>query len=430
LEHRDQKSAEEQPGGRKASRSRATRSFRLHIGLLGRRNVGKSSLINALMGQDVAIVSDTPGTTTDPVTKPMELQPIGPVLLIDTAGLDDSGDLGTRRIERTRAMLDRCDIVLLVVGAGAWSSTEEALLADLKQMETPVIVVCNQADRQTADSDLLDTLTRDGVPVVHTVAPEKQGLAELRQAIIAATPGDFLEPTAMVSDLVGPGELAVLVVPIDMEAPRGRLIMPQVQAIRDLLDGDAMCMVVKERELGPALANLKQPPKLVVTDSQAFLKVAADTPPEVALTSFSILMARFRGDLSLQVVGAAAIDRLQAGDRVLIAEACSHHPLAEDIGRVKLPQWLTRYLGGALQIEHAQGHDFPADLADFKLVIHCGACTMNRREVLSRLQRCRDAGVPVTNYGLAIAFSLGIFDRALVPFPAARDAYLQLRETP
>jgi [FeFe] hydrogenase H-cluster maturation GTPase HydF len=241
-------------------------------------------------------------------------------------------------------------------------------------------------------------------------------MPELRQALLDSAPPDFLDSPSLLGDLVGPGEMAVLVVPIDKEAPKGRLILPQVQAIRDLLDSDASCLVVKERELRSALQRLNTPPKLVVTDSQAFLKVAADTPRGVLMTSFSILMARFKGDLRSQVEGACAIDDLRSGDRVLVAEACSHHPIGEDIGRVKIPRWLTQYVGGRLEFDQVQGHDFPEDLSRYKLVIHCGACMWNRRTMLSRILRCQRAGVPVTNYGLTIAYSLGIFERALEPF--------------
>jgi [FeFe] hydrogenase H-cluster maturation GTPase HydF len=249
------------------------------------------------------------------------------------------------------------------------------------------------------------------------------GLPELREALLDLAPADFIDSPAIVGDLVGPGELAVLVVPIDKEAPKGRLILPQVQAIRDLLDGDALCMVVKERELRSALDRLKTPPKLVVTDSQAFLKVAADTPEEIPLTSFSILMARFKGDLTAQVEGTLAIERLRSGDRVLIAEACTHHPIGEDIGRVKIPRWLTQYTGVKLEFETVQGRDFPEDLASYKLVVHCGACMWNRRQMLSRILQCQHAGVAITNYGLTIAYSLGIFARALEPFPVALAGY-------
>jgi [FeFe] hydrogenase H-cluster maturation GTPase HydF len=248
--------------------------------------------------------------------------------------------------------------------------------------------------------------------------------------LLAAAPSDFIDSPAILGDLVGPGEMAVLVVPIDKEAPKGRLILPQVQSIRDLLDSDAYCLVVKERELRRALDRLKSPPKLVVTDSQAFLKVAADTPRNVPMTSFSILMSRFKGDLLAQVQGALAIENLRSGDRVLIAEACSHHPIGEDIGRVKIPRWLTQYTGVKLNFENMQGRDFPADLAKYKLVIHCGACMWNRREMLSRILKCQQAGVPITNYGLTIAYSLGIFERALQPFPAALDYYRNSERRP
>jgi [FeFe] hydrogenase H-cluster maturation GTPase HydF len=265
------------------------------------------------------------------------------------------------------------------------------------------------------------------LPVVCTSAVQGTGLADLRQGLLTCAPPDFIDSPVFLGDLVGPGELAVLVVPIDKEAPKGRLILPQVQAIRDLLDSDAFCLVVKERELRRALERLKTPPKLVVTDSQAFLKVAADTPRAVPLTSFSILMSRFKGDLLAQVQGAVALDSLCSGDRVLVAEACAHHPIGEDIGRVKIPRWLTQYVGGKLEFVHVQGHDFPADLSPFKLVIHCGACMWNRREMLGRILRCQQAGVPITNYGLTIAYSLGIFERALGPFPAAREAFQELQ---
>ncbi|HQA00562.1 MAG TPA: [FeFe] hydrogenase H-cluster maturation GTPase HydF, partial [Phycisphaerae bacterium] len=267
----------------------------------------------------------------------------------------------------------------------------------------------------------------DKIPTVQTAAVSGTGIVDLRQALLDAAPAEFINSPTLVADLVGPGEMAVLVVPIDKEAPRGRLILPQVQVIRDLLDGDAFCMVVKERELRAALDRLGTPPKLVVTDSQAFLKVAADTPPNVRMTSFSILFSRFKGDLLAQVEGAMAVDSLRAGDRVLVAEACSHHPIAEDIGRVKIPRWLTQYVGGKLHFTHVQGHDFPDDLPEYKLVIHCGACMSNRREMLTRVMRCRQAGVPITNYGLVIAYSLGIFERALEPFPAALDLYEALK---
>jgi [FeFe] hydrogenase H-cluster maturation GTPase HydF len=394
------------------------KGLRLHIGIFGRRNVGKSSLLNAMVRQDVAVVSPVAGTTTDPVEKAMELLPLGPVLFIDTAGIDDEGALGELRVERTRAVFARADLAL-VAAAGVWGEFEEQLLRICAERQIPAIVVANKVDAEPAPAAVAD-LRRRGIAVVETSATQGTGLPELRQAILAHAPADFLEPRAVVADLVGPGELAVLVVPIDKEAPKGRLILPQVQVIRDLLDHDAMCVVTKERELAAVLGRLRTPPRLVVTDSQAFLKVAADTPPEVPLTSFSILFSRLKGDLVAQTEGALAIDDLRAGDRILIAEACAHHPIGEDIGRVKIPRWLTQFVGGRLEFDTIQGHDFPKDLGRYRLIIQCGSCTQNRREVLGRILQARAAGVPFTNYGLAIARSLGILGRALGPFPAAR----------
>jgi [FeFe] hydrogenase H-cluster maturation GTPase HydF len=403
------------------------KGLRLHIGLFGRRNVGKSSLLNAITRQYVSIVSDLAGTTTDPVEKPMELLPLGPVLFIDTAGIDDEGALGELRVQRTLQVIDRADLGIIVSEPTGWGHFEDRLLSELTARKTPVIVVFNKADVAPPDPEVLDRLVRQGIPTLNTVAISGKGIADLRQGLLSLAPADFINNPSILGDIVGAGEMAVLVVPIDKEAPKGRLILPQVQAIRDLLDADAYCMVVKERELRNALQRLKQPPKLVVTDSQAFLKVVADTPRDILLTSFSILFARFKGNLSEMVLGALAIDHLRPHDRVLIAEACSHHPIGEDIGRVKIPRWLTQYVGGKLEFTNIQGHDFPDDLSSYKLVIHCGACMMNRREMLTRLLRCRQARVAITNYGLTIAYSLGIFERALEPFPSALEIYREAK---
>jgi [FeFe] hydrogenase H-cluster maturation GTPase HydF len=288
-------------------------------------------------------------------------------------------------------------------------------------------VVFNKSDLGRPAPGLGERLRAEKVACVETVANRGEGVLALREALVKAAPEEFINAPSMISDLVPPGELAVLVVPIDKEAPKGRLIQPQVQAIRELLDGDSYCMVVKERELRDALERLKRPPVLVVTDSQAFLKVAGDTPPGVKMTSFSILLARQKGDLAQFVQGALAIEGLKPGDRVLVAEACSHHPIAEDIGRVKIPRWLRQYVGGDLDIHVTQGHDFPDDLAAYQLVVHCGACMWNRRELLTRMLRCRQAGVPICNYGMTIAYTLGIFDRALEPFPDALETYRRLK---
>jgi [FeFe] hydrogenase H-cluster maturation GTPase HydF len=395
--------------------------MRLHIGIYGRRNVGKSSFLNALTRQQVAIVSDTPGTTTDPVEKAMELLPIGPVLFIDTAGLDDAGALGMLRMEKTRQAMARTDVALILSEGSQWGALEEDLLAGFAVTHTPVIAVFNKADRAAPGSAALESLRARGIPAATVSCVDGRGMSEFRQTLIKVLPEDFFESPSLAADLVPPGEVAVLVVPIDLEAPKGRLILAQVQTIRDLLDHDAYCVVVKERELKDALDNLKRPPALVITDSQAFLKVAADTPPSVPLTSFSILFARLKGDLNTFVEGATAIDRLQAGDRVLIAEACTHHPIGEDIGRVKIPRWLTQYVGGKMEFDHIQGLDFPADLSPYRLAVHCGSCTFSRRSLMSRLVQCREAGLPISNYGVTIAYSLGILERALALFPSALD---------
>jgi [FeFe] hydrogenase H-cluster maturation GTPase HydF len=401
------------------------KGFRLHIGLFGRRNVGKSSLLNALTRQTVSIVSDIAGTTTDPVEKPMELLPIGAVLFIDTAGIDDVGALGEMRVQKTKQVFDRTDVGIIVTVAGDWGDFEEAILTELRERKIPVIVVFNKTDVAKVDSAQEARLKDLQISCVETSAAQGEGVLELREALVKSAPEEFINAPAIVGDLIPAGELVVLVIPIDLEAPKGRLILPQVQSIRDILDNDAYCLVVKERELRDALDRLKRPPALVVTDSQAFLKVAADTPDDVFMTSFSILFARFKGDLTEFVRGALAIEKLVPGDKVLICESCSHHPIGEDIGRVKLPRWLRQYVGGKLEFTHVQGHDFPEDLSTYKLAVHCGACMWNRREVLSRIIRCQQAGVPMTNYGLAIAYSLGIFARALRPFPGALEVYQQ-----
>lgn len=402
---------------------RAPKSFRLHIGIFGRRNAGKSSILNALTQQDVSIVSEVAGTTTDPVEKPMELLPLGPVLFIDTAGIDDIGALGEKRIAKTMAVFDRTDLGVIVTNFNDWGDYEQQLINELKDRAIPYVVVFNKTDLHDEKSEITEQLSNKKIAYTLTSVVNHSGLLELRQLLLNSAPADFINRPSILSDLVGAGEAAVLVVPIDKEAPKGRLILPQVQSIRDLLDNDAFCMVVKERELREALSRFNKAPKLVVTDSQAFLKVAADTPPEIPLTSFSILFARYQGDLSAMVRGAMAIDKLKTGDKVLIAEACSHHPIGEDIGTVKIPRWLTQYVGGKLQIDSTRGHDFPPNLEEYKLIIHCGACMWNRREMLSRIMKADKAGVPITNYGLTIAYSLGIFERALEPFPAALEVY-------
>jgi [FeFe] hydrogenase H-cluster maturation GTPase HydF len=402
---------------------KAPKSFRLHIGIFGKRNVGKSSILNALTSQEVSIVSDIAGTTTDPVEKPMELLPLGPVLFIDTAGIDDDSALGEMRIQKTMQVFDRTELGLIISKYAEWGSFEEQILRELNARDIPVIVVFNKCDLVPDSHVIPESFSGKKILVVETSAITGAGIQELREAILKSAPDDFINRPAILADLVGPGESAVLVVPIDKEAPKGRLILPQVQCIRDLLDHDSFCIVVKETDLREALNRLNKPPKLVVTDSQAFLKVAADTPPEIPLTSFSILFARYQGNLPEMVKGTLAIDKLKSGDKILIAEACTHHPVEDDIGTIKIPNWLNKYLGVKLEFVHLRGHHFPENLSEFKLIIHCGACMWNRREMLSRLMKARMADVPMTNYGLTIAYSLGVFERALQPFPAALEVY-------
>ena len=394
------------------------RGIRPHISFFGRRNAGKSSLLNAVTGQNVAIVSDVAGTTTDPVEKLMEFLPLGPVVFIDTAGIDDQGALGEARMERTYSVLEKTDVAVLVADSRSWGEVEDALLDRLKAEDIPLLIVLNKTDLAGERSDLPIGLD---APVISVSAIQGLGLEEFRAALIEAVPEGLVGTPAVIGDLVRAGETAVLVVPIDMEAPKGRLILPQVQVIRDLLDHDASAVVVKERELRRMLDTLSEPPAIVVTDSQAFLKVAADVPDDVLMTSFSVLFARQKGDLNAFVEGAIAIDKLHDGSRILMAESCTHHPVGDDIGRVKIPRWLTQYVGGKLDVDVTAGQDFPEDLEQYDLVVHCGSCTMNRRLVLSRIAKCRSAGVPITNYGLAIAKSLGILDRALSPFDDALE---------
>ena len=399
------------------------KALRLQIGLFGRRNVGKSSLLNAITRQQVSIVSAVAGTTTDPVEKPMELLPLGPVLFVDTAGVDDEGALGELRMQRTRAILDRVDLGVVVTEPGGWGTFEDGLVAELEQRNVPAVVAVNKIDERPLADEERARLQHAGSELVTLSALTGEGVGSLREALLRLAPADHFDSRRVIADLVPPRAVAVLVIPIDKEAPKGRIILPQVMAIRDLLDGESLALVVQDRGLRQALDRLRTPPALVVTDSQAFERVAADVPPDVPMTSFSILMARFQGDLVEQVRGTLAIGQLANGDRVLIAETCTHHPIGDDIGRVKIPKWLGEYTGASLRFSHVQGRDFPDDLSPYRIVVHCGNCTGNRREMLSRIHRCREAGVPITNYGLTIAYSLGIFARALAPFPSALEAW-------
>ncbi|MCF7811276.1 [FeFe] hydrogenase H-cluster maturation GTPase HydF [bacterium] len=393
--------------------------LRTHIGILGRRNSGKSSLLNAITHQKISIVSEKAGTTTDPVQKRMELTQVGPVVFYDTAGLDDTGKLGQSRIQKTNRIIDRLDIAILVAVADQWGEFEERLIKKLESSDTPLIVAFNKADVALPDGKLTDWLIKHKLQWVKTIATEEKGINELRQLIINTALEKTSAPRSILGDLVTADDMVILVTPIDSEAPQGRLILPQVQVIRDLLDNNAGCIVVKENRLKNALNQLKVKPRMVITDSQAFKQVDADTPYEIPLTSFSILFARFKGDLQTFVNGVRTIETLRPSDKVLIAEACTHHPLEDDIGTVKIPRWLNQRIGGELRFTNKHGADFPdtiEELKEYKLVIHCGACNFSRRQMLNRIEKCKAAGVPITNYGITISYILDIFDRALRPF--------------
>ncbi len=395
----------------------APKSLRLHIALFGRTNVGKSSFLNLVAGQDVSIVSEQAGTTTDVVEKPMELLPIGPVVFLDTAGIDDTTALGEKRVGRTERVFDRADVILLLHEGGAVTEFEERVAAKAEAKKIPVIRIANKVDL-TGPIDLTDLAVNSTDP-----ASRDRVLAALKAELIRVCPDEFLTPPPLIGDLVKPGGLAMLIVPIDLQAPKGRLILPQVSTIRDALDNDAATLVCKEREYAHMLSMLKQPPDVAICDSQMVLKMVADTPADIPCTTFSILFARLKGDLRKFAMGAAAIDRLEPGDKVLIAESCSHHALEDDIGRVKIPRWLRQYVGVDLDIDVYAGRDFPENLSEYKLAVQCGGCMQNRREVLSRIEKCEAAGVPITNYGLCISQTQGVLKRVLSPFPAALDAY-------
>ena len=383
---------------------------RLHISIFGKRNAGKSSLINALTNQPISLVSNTPGTTTDPVHKAMELLPLGPVMIIDTAGFDDIGSLGSLRIKRTKEILDVTDLAVMVFCAGDINIDDEKNWIDaLTKRNIPVIGVINKIDLAPSNIEFLKS--KLDIPFVEVSSLEKTNITQFKQALINVAPLDF-EKSTILGDIIKPKDRVILVAPQDIQAPKGRLILPQVQVIRDILDNDAMALTVKDTELEDVLSSLKDEPDLVVTDSQMFNKVNSILPRHIPLTSFSILFARYKGDLNLFVSGAKAIRDLQPGDNILIAEACTHHAQKGDIAREKLPLLLEKKVGGKLNIKVSTGVDFPSDLSKFKLIIHCGSCMFTRRQLLSRLEHIKDANIAITNFGVALAELNGILDRA------------------
>ena len=389
---------------------------RKNISFFGKRNAGKSSLINALAGQPVSIVSDFKGTTTDPVKKAMELLPLGPVVLTDTPGLDDTGELGTLRIEKTQQILNTTDIALLVID-GQLGITEEdtRILQQIRQKQIPFVIAVNKMDLTIASPVLPDEISREQILYVSAAAGTH--IHELKE-LLAKQLGQTPKTRKIVGDLIHPGDFVVLVIPIDKAAPKGRLILPQQQTIRDILEADATAIVVKEYELRDTLAHLGKKPRLVITDSQVFAKVSADTPADIMLTSFSILFARYKGNLPALIKGVTALEQIEDGDKILVSEGCTHHRQCDDIGSVKLPRWIRQYTGKEPEFVFSSGTEFPADLSPYKMIVHCGGCMLNEREMKYRMKCAKDQNIPFTNYGTAIAYMQGILKRSVEPFPA------------
>lgn len=407
------------------------KSMRLQIAIFGRTNVGKSSVLNMLAGQDVAITSPVPGTTTDVVEKSMELLPVGPVVFLDTAGIDDTGELGALRTERARKIFDRAEVAILVLEPGTWGPWEQQVVKTAADKNIKVIPLINKTDLAAPSAGLLAALKDLGLSPVLCSAISRAG----REAAVAEVKKRLLEladknagPRAILGDLVKPGQTAILIIPIDKEAPKGRIILPQVQAMRDLLDHGALSLTTREVEYPLALAALKTPPALVICDSQVVDFMVKHTPAGVPCTTFSILFARFKGDLPAYAAGAAAIRALRPGDRIVVLEGCSHHAIEDDIGRVKLPKWLKETVGGELKIDTFAGHDLPKDLGVYKLAIQCGGCMLTRTEILGRMGKTAQAGIPITNYGTAISECKGVLERVLSPFPDALAAYRAARK--
>lgn len=394
-------------------------SERVHIGFFGKRNAGKSSVMNAVTGQDLAVVSDVKGTTTDPVYKSMELLPLGPVVMMDTPGIDDEGELGNLRVKKSYQVLNKTDAAVLVIdGTEGVSPEDKALMERIRKKEIPFVVAVNKIELSdpAAEETVKKELALKSDQIAAVSAATGKGIFELKEQIAAIAQTEETEKH-LVCDLLDPSDIAVLVVPIDSAAPKGRLILPQQQTIRDILETGAISVVVKETELKDALKKLGTKPKMVITDSQAFSQVAADTPDDILLTSFSILMARYKGNLEQAVHGVTALDSLKDGDTVLISEGCTHHRQCDDIGTVKIPRWIREYTGKKIKIETTSGTEFPDDLTKYKLIIHCGGCMLNEREMKYRLSCAADQGVPMTNYGIMIAYVKGILKRSVEVFP-------------
>lgn len=393
-----------------------TKGLRLHIGFFGKRNAGKSSLMNKITGQEISVVSNVKGTTTDVVEKSMELLPVGPVTFLDTAGIDDIGEIGSLRVEKTKKALLRCDVVVFAVDFETLSDIEKNFLLDVKKNNLPVITVVNKTDLCEINSSDFQFLLNNSNVVLKTSAIKKDNFVqEFISALIKVLPDEFVNSNVILSDIVKENETVVFVIPIDKEAPKGRLILPQVNAIREMLDNNSVSIVTTPDNLKEAISNLKTPPKIVVCDSQAFKEVAEIVPVDIMLTSFSILFARLKGDIATLYEGANKIDELNDGDKILILESCTHHPVEDDIGRVKIPNLIKKFTGKNLIFEHYSGHDFPTSIKEYSLIVHCGACMTTRREVLNRINIAKENKVSITNYGIIIAKCTGILKRAIKP---------------
>ena len=399
------------------------RESKPHIGIYGRRNIGKSSLINCLAGQDIAIVSAQAGTTTDPVKKSFEITGFGPVILVDTAGIDDSGDLGQKRVERSMKTLDIIDLALLLVTNNSWGAFEENLITKFREMDIPFIVIHTKSDIEKPTSEFMEKiLAVTGTSLLEFSSADKRNYEELIALIRNNIPEHSYKTPALLGDLISYGDIVILITPIDIEAPAGRLILPQVQAIRDILDNDAVAIVLKEREVDGFLKKTRIKPALAITDSQAFVKADASIPHDVPLTSFSIMLARYKGDFESYLRGTPKISDLKDGDRVLLLESCSHHVACDDIGRTKIPRWITNFTGKKIEYDVVAGlDDPPRPLTDYSLVIQCGGCMITRKQLHNRLQAAIRTGVPVTNYGMAIAYVQGIYKRAIAPFVKSQE---------
>ncbi len=389
------------------------RGSRLVIALTGRRNTGKSSLINALIGEEVAIVSEVAGTTTDPVVKTYELIPVGPVTFYDTAGIDDVGEIGKKRVSATKKILWRTDVAIVVIDEKGITYEDKNFIKNIADLKIPFVVVFNKADISEPSSNDIVFCNKQKIPHISVSASSGKNIDELREKLISVTPKEFTEEKPLASDLFEKGDTVVCVTPIDLSAPKGRLILPQVQIIREILDGNAIGVILKETELEQGLANLKNKPALVITDSQAIGKVSEIVSKDINLTTFSVLYARYKGDIETLVEGARAVDSLKDGDKVLIGEACSHHVQEDDIGRVKIPKWIKKYTGKNITFDVFSGHDFPESLEEYSLVIHCGACMLNQMEMMHRINECKRRSVPIANYGVIISKLHGVLDRVV-----------------